>query len=149
MRFFRRWAIIFDVDGTLCNVTTVRHHVMGENRNFDAFHVESTGCPPVWVTRIIWHVVGFIGFTRIVVTARQAKYFQHTLWWMLLNGFNADDMFMRRTNDTRADAIVKREIFDVIRQRYNVIAAVDDNPNVIEVWRDLGLFTITIPGFEG
>jgi FMN phosphatase YigB (HAD superfamily) len=145
-----RRAIIFDVDGTLCDVRTVRHHVMGENRNFHLFHEESTGCPPIFRTRVLWFLAGLFGFARIVVTARQARFFNHTLWWLLLNGFRPDDMFMRGWNDTRPDSVVKEEIVVTIRARgYNVVAAVDDNPAVIEVWRRNGIRTVTIPGFEG
>ncbi|WP_092501608.1 hypothetical protein [Agrococcus jejuensis] len=40
-------AVLFDVDGTLCDVRSIRHHVDGTGRrNFDAFHAESIDCPP-------------------------------------------------------------------------------------------------------
>lgn len=141
-------AVIFDVDGTLCDVSSIRHLVAdgSPNRDFHRFHVESTACPPVQQTVELWEQ--HADKARIVVTARQARYFQHTLWWLLLNGFNPDDMFMRGWNDCRPDSIVKEEILADIRQRgFNPVLAIDDNPSVIEVWERHGIPTITIPGW--
>ncbi len=39
-------AIIFDMDGTLCDVSAIRHLVKGDERDFDKFHTESVNCPP-------------------------------------------------------------------------------------------------------
>ena len=44
-------AVIVDIDGTLVDVSSVRHHVAGPGkRNFDAFHRESADCPPIAMT---------------------------------------------------------------------------------------------------
>lgn len=146
----RRLAIIFDVDGTLCDVRSIRHLVADDSpsRNFTEFHVQSTGCPPVVLTRFLWRLAGLLRIRRVVVTARKAEFYTHTLWWLLLNGFEPDDMYMRGWKDDRKDGIVKEEILSIIRQRYRVIGAIDDNPSVIEVWRKNGIPTIQIPGWE-
>ncbi len=141
-------CVIFDVDGTLCDVREIRHFVSGPSKNFTEFHVQSTGCGVIAETRRLWDEAGDKGLARIVVTARQARFFQHTLWWLLLNDLQPDDMFMRGWNDTRPDNVVKEEILSIIRQRYNPVLAIDDNPSVIEVWERNGIPTITIPGWE-
>jgi hypothetical protein len=47
---------------------------------------------------------------------------------------------MRAAGDTRADAVVKRELFDAhIRDRYAVTAVFDDRDSVVAMWRGLGL----------
>jgi hypothetical protein len=76
------------------------------------------------------------------------RYFQHTLWWMLLNGIEADDMFMRGWNDSRKDYEVKKEILGRIRNRYNVVFAIDDNPAVIQLWKDENVPHIIVPGWD-
>lgn len=146
----RPTAVIFDVDGTLCDVRSIRHIVEGTTqgeRNFHLFHVLSTGCPPVAETADLWEQAGRDGHARIVVTARTQRYFTQTLWWLLLNGFEPDDMFMRGWKDQRPDGIVKEELLRQIEQRYTVVLAVDDNPSVIEVWERNGIPTVTIPGW--
>ena len=37
-----REAVIVDVDGTLCDISTALHHLP----NYDAFHRASRECPP-------------------------------------------------------------------------------------------------------
>ena len=39
-------AVIADLDGTLCDVSGILHHLEGEERNFAAFHAASADCPP-------------------------------------------------------------------------------------------------------
>jgi hypothetical protein len=52
------------------------------------------------------------------------------------------ELFMRKINDNRDDAIVKKEIYDQqIKDKYDVIAVFDDRPKVLRMWRELGLFT--------
>ncbi len=140
-------AVIFDVDGTLCDVRSIRYLVMGDARNFHAFHIESTGCPVVPEVAGIWNSIR-PGIARIVVTARSMRYYQHTLWWLLLNGFEPDDMFMRPWHDQRADYEVKRDLLTRIQQRYNVRFAIDDNPAVIQLWRESEIPVLVVPGWE-
>ncbi len=54
----RQPAVIVDVDGTLCDVSGIRHYVAADprNRNFDLFHRASALCPAIpgtlaWVER--------------------------------------------------------------------------------------------------
>lgn len=140
-------CVIFDLDGTLCDVSSIRYLVAKglKDRNFHAFHMESTGCPPIDQAAKLWHQ--HADKKRVIVTARDMKYYYPSLWWLLLNGFEPDDMFMRGWKDQRKDGIVKEEILAKIRQRYTPVLAVDDNPEVIEVWQRNGIETITIPGW--
>lgn len=49
-------------------------------------------------------------------------------------------LYMRADKDTRPDSIIKRELFDThIRDKYHVVAVLDDRPRVARMWRDLGL----------
>jgi len=51
-----------------------------------------------------------------------------------------EGLFMRPEGDSRKDAIVKREIFDLeIRDRWRVIGVFDDRQQVVRMWRALGL----------
>jgi predicted kinase len=56
-----------------------------------------------------------------------------------------DALHMRRAGDMRKDAVVKREIFDEhIRNRYDVVAVLDDRNQVVEMWRSLGLTVLQV-----
>jgi hypothetical protein len=47
---------------------------------------------------------------------------------------------MRAAGDTRNDAIVKGELFDIhVRDRYRVRFVLDDRNRVVDWWRRIGL----------
>lgn len=142
----RQRAVIFDVDGTLCDVSSIRYLLDGKDRNFHRFHVESTGCPTNPHVAALTHALK-PDVARVVVTARSTRYYQHTIWWMMLNNVRFDTIYMRQDGDFRKDAIVKQEILNQINEHYDVKFAIDDNPNVIEVWKRNGIPTAVIPGW--
>ena len=149
-----RSAAIFDMDGTLCDVTGIRHLLgVGKSgrrnkRNFDAFHEESVNCPPNdWVLRNArW--LNDQDVAIIVVTARKSRWFNVTWWWLRENGVPFDRLYMRDDWDQRKDAIVKGEILDRIwREGFDPVIAYDDNPNVIALWEASGIPTVRVPGW--
>lgn len=55
------------------------------------------------------------------------------------------DLFMRAEGDSRADTIVKRELFEQhIRGKFNVTLVIDDRPKVAQMWRELGLTVVQV-----
>lgn len=54
--------------------------------------------------------------------------------------YSAAKLFMRPQGDMRKDCIVKRELYEQhIKGKYNVVAVFDDRPQVIRLWKELGL----------
>lgn len=139
---------IFDVDGTLCDVSGIRHYLNNGNRNFNAFHSESVNCPPhQWVVEMAQETRNN-DIAIIVVTARKSRWFNHTWWWLNENRVPYDELLMRDDWDQRPDYEVKNDILTRIRARWNPLFAVDDNPNVIELWQQNGIPAIVVPGWE-
>lgn len=142
MGFAVKDAVIFDMDGTLCNVESIVHYVLpGPDRNFHRFHRESVNCPPnadVVEAAVEAHDQGL---TILIVTARSFKYVWETMFWLTNNlPVPYEQIYMRADGDFRPDGIVKREIFDKIKEDgHNVIHAWDDNPAVVDVWESLGI----------
>lgn len=142
-------AEIFDCDGTLCNVSSVRHYVTPPNRDFHSFHMASAFCPPhpEVVERV--HEAKAKGRAVLVVTARMARYRTLTRKWLESCQIPFDSIWTRANDDFRKDAIVKREILAKIRANgFVVMKAYDDNPAVIEVWEDEGIETEIVPGWD-
>lgn len=68
-----------------------------------------------------------------------------TTEWLKNNGVNFDFLIMRKTGDYRCDTIVKREMFEEhVKSKYEVLYVVDDRPKVLEMWTQLGLFTLNV-----
>lgn len=145
-------AAIFDMDGTLTDVSGIRHHVTPSPRrqrlDFDAFHRESVDCPPHgWVVDMA-RDCDAEGIAVVVVTARRARWRHHTAWWLALHRVPSAALFMRHDRDGRPDAVVKRDILGRIRRSWNPVLAVDDQPAVLAVWESAGIPTIRVPGWS-
>ena len=145
-------AIIFDMDGTLANVDSIRHYVIStpdhRGKNFDAFHAASVDCPPHAAVVSHASVAHLLGHKIIIVTARKAMWRHHTAWWLALHGVPSDAMFMRGNKDSRPDYYVKKDILAAIQHTWNVVHAVDDNPNVIRLWQENGIPTTLVEGWQ-
>jgi hypothetical protein len=56
-------------------------------------------------------------------------------------------LLMRTDGDFRPDYIVKRELFDAyIRESFDVIAAIDDRLQVVNLWRHMGILCLDVAG---
>lgn len=146
-----RTAVIVDVDGTLCDVSSVIHHVERHPKDFDAFHAGSANCPPHA------HVVREVaehhraGHTIVVVTARMYRWEDVTRTW-LNRHLPVPHLgpFMRGDADYRPDVEVKRDIHRVLTADHGltIVRAIDDNPAIIDLWTELGIPTTVVPGWR-
>ena len=144
-------AVIFDMDGTLADVSSIRHYLkpnVNHGKDFDAFHAESVNVPPH--PHVVNHAecASLLGHKILIVTARRWMWRHHTAWWLAMHRVPSDMLIMRGNKDHRPDYEVKKDMLATIRKAYNVIHAVDDNPNVIRLWQEEGIPTTVVPGWE-
>lgn len=134
-------AYIVDVDGTLCDVSSITYLVDPERNNgkrdFDKFHEMSAGCPPIEQTiDDLQQVRTDENVVIIALTGRQEKFRYLTSWWLQTHDVPYDMLLMRPNGDFRADTIVKKVRLDEIRSAgFYVIGASDDNPTILQLWR--------------
>lgn len=144
----RQQAVIFDADGTLVDVRGVRHFMEGKHKNFDGFHRSSLWSPAHADVVALAKRFHAAGYAIIVTTARQEQYREVTQKWLDDNGVPYANIYMRKTNDGRKDGEVKREILAEIQRHYDVVHAVDDRDEVLDVWRSAGIGTTRVPGLR-
>lgn len=151
-----RNAVVFDVDGTLCDVSSIRHLVKkgaSKARDFKAFHEGASDCPPIeWVVQ---DVVNFymMDFKILIVTARSEMYRARLETWLRQKAglplFTFDKIYMRPDKDFRPDREVKEEIYqNILEDGFDPFLAYDDNPSIVEMWRDKGIPVMVVPGWE-
>lgn len=140
-------AWIFDVDGTLADVREFRHYVLTKEKDFNKFHEHSIYAPAHKHVVDMVHKAKNDGHAILVVTARKSRWRNHTAFWLADNGIPSDALFMRGDKDGRKDYEVKKEILEVIKQTWNVVHAVDDNPKIIKLWTEEGIPTTMIDGW--
>lgn len=149
-------AVIFDMDGTLVDVSSIRHYVREamlpdgtySKKSFDDFHKASILCPAIWETvdRLMYYWEKRIDI--LIVTARGRQYDHTTRDWLHKYAIPYNKLYMRDVGDQRADVDVKRDILAEIEETWTVVHAVDDNPNVIELWKENRIPVTVIPGWE-
>lgn len=123
-------AIIVDIDGTLA-------HMQGRSPYDPTLYHTDTIDETV---REIVNRYSKDGVWIIVCSGREETYQEATEKWLLENGVNFDELYMRPEDDMREDSIVKREIFeDFMRDKVNVLFVLDDRNRVVDMWRSLGL----------
>lgn len=146
----RQKAVIVDFDGTLCDVSAALPHIMtpGQRKDFKKFHEVSKTCPPIDET-MHWCWVQKIVHERkiIVVTGRKKMWYFDTVKWLdehMQVPFAR--LLMRDDQDDRPDTEVKRDLYDVLTKEldYEITAAIDDRPRIIELWESLGIPTTTV-----
>lgn len=150
-------AIIVDLDGT----------VALHNRSPYDYDMLHTDDPYEAVVRCVKNEYGEGNYTHILFTSgRPDSHYVETVHWLEKhmqiypripewrdsdgkrragrNGMERVQLFMRKAEDKRMDAIVKYEIFDEkIRNNYNILYAFDDRDQVVDLWR-----SIEIPTFQ-
>jgi hypothetical protein len=142
-------AYIFDVDGTLANVDPYLHHVRGPNRDYNAFHEASIDAlPNIEVVQMLNNAVSD-RHAILIVTSRKEKYRGLTSMWLAKNNIRSHALFMRADDDSRPDYEAKKDMLDKINILWDVLHAVDDNPNVIRLWQDHKIPTTKIGTWDG
>ena len=143
-------AVICDVDGTLCDVRSVRHFVerpAGVERfraDFARFHAASEDCPPFpQVVRLV-QALDRAGYAIIIVTARERRWTDLTERWLDVHHVPRSELVTRNDLDYRADAVVKAEICAEIQSRYAPQLAIDDRDDILAVWSGSSIPTVRV-----
>lgn len=144
----RQTAHIFDMDGTLADVSGIRHLVAGPSRDFHQFHSESVNSPPNPDVVQAARDAAEAGHHVAIVTARKAKYRNPTAMWLALNEVPSHSMHMRADTDQRPDYEVKKDIHRKLSRQFDIVHAHDDNPNVVRLWQEHGIPTTVVPGWK-
>jgi phosphoglycolate phosphatase-like HAD superfamily hydrolase len=135
-----RDAAIFDMDGTLCDTSTIQHLIEGDEKDFAAFHAAARDCPPhpdVVEAAVAQHEQGR---AILVVTSREFIWRDPTLDWLVEHGVPYDALYLRIVGDYRKDVLVKTDILRQIQDDgFHVVEAWDDKPAVVDLWRDNGI----------
>jgi predicted kinase len=123
-------AAIFDLDGTMCEIS---------HRNpYDASNCEKDGAND--------HVVNLCkmfyeqGIKIMFFSGREDKYKEQTEIWLKEHFGNEYELHMRKSSDMRKDSIIKQELYEAYaKDRYYLVAVVDDRLQVCQLWHKLGL----------
>jgi phosphoglycolate phosphatase-like HAD superfamily hydrolase len=137
-------CIIFDIDGTVANLTHRLHFITQKPKNWPRFKAnivfDTPIGPIVHVCQALNYCGGMSGPDIIFCSGRSYDQFDVTCDWIEQHiGIKKPILFMRAERDYRDDVIVKRELLTQIRKTYNPILVFDDRQRVVDMWRSEGL----------
>jgi len=122
-------CILVDVDGTLAHMDGLRGPFEWEKVGLDR------------VDTVVRDIVNNLGKTNkvIIMSGRDSVCRDETYDWLVDNGVNFDELYMRPEGDTRPDFDVKNEIIqNHINGMMNVTAWFDDRPQITRLANILG-----------
>ena len=138
-------TIIFDIDGTLTDVTHRRQYLSGAKPAWGKFFDEMVNDPPLRDVCLLAELLGDHplidqGTIKLFLfSGRPESHRKETEEQLLKYARSyfqkAEALLMRGEGDYRQDTIVKKEMLDGVRgQGYDVRLVIDDRPSVCDMW---------------
>lgn len=135
-----RDAVIFDLDGTLCDTSTIVHLVEGDDKDYPAFHAASAACPAHEDVAAAAREQAGLGRAVLVVTSREFIWRDLSLDWLVQHDVPYDALYMRIVGDFRKDVVIKAEILQqVAADGFRVLEAWEDKQPVADLWSENGI----------
>lgn len=141
-------SIIVDLDGTLASTLSVDGFTDRNGTVNWSTWIQSTASAPinVWCAELVRAMYNY-GYAIIFLTAREgsAEGRNITERWLQQHGFFNYILLMRPEGDTRNDSIIKQELFlTKIQGFFDVVFALEDRGDVIDMWRSLNIPTLDV-----
>lgn len=130
-------AVIVDLDGTVADMEGVRGAFEWDKVGLDKPHED--------IINLVEMLHGE-GYYIIFLSGRDGSCREQTLKWITKHiAVSCWDLWLRNTGDSRADAIIKEELFDKhVKGRYNVRYVLDDREQMVQRWRAMGLLCLQV-----
>jgi phosphoglycolate phosphatase-like HAD superfamily hydrolase len=129
--------VIFDIDGTLADISAREHHVKKRPKNWKGFFEGMSGDVPIVPILNLCNTLYEAGFEIILFTGRPEDYRKDTEEWLDKHKVKYHSLFMRGSRDMRDDTIVKKEMLEHINKK-KIAFIVEDRNRVVQMWRDEG-----------
>lgn len=124
---------VVDIDGTIAQMN---------GRNPYEFDKVGNDSPRKEIIKMLESLIVTSDLKIIFLSGRDDSCYEETRKWIedQFKMTNFFDLHMRKTGDPRKDSIVKQEIFEKeIASKYNVRMVIDDRPQVVRMWYDIGI----------
>ena len=130
--------VIFDIDGTLADISAREHHVRKDPKNWNAFFAGMAEDKTVASMVRLCNILYDAGVYIILCSGRNERHRAETVEWMRQQGVKYHEIRLRADGDMRSDVKAKREMLRGV-DRSKVLFVVEDRSRVVEMWRSEGL----------
>lgn len=130
--------VIFDIDGTLADISERIHHIQRKPKNWNAFNAGMAQDKAVHSMVRLCNILYASGLYVVLCSGRNEKNRPETVEWLKSQGVNYHELLLRKDEDFRTDSVVKREILRTL-DKSRILFVVEDRNRVVEMWRSEGL----------
>ena len=145
----KRKPIIFDLDGTLADISHREHLVKGGTKDWKAFHDAVGDDLPNTPVIEIWNALKATGkFEFYIYTGRIDSTINETKDWLTKYGIIPDVLRMRpsasRIGDDELKANWLKWDFPTKEEREEILCVFEDRQKVVDMWRRKGLSCLQV-----
>jgi FMN phosphatase YigB (HAD superfamily) len=130
--------VIFDIDGTLADVSERVHHLKKKPKDWNAFFGGMAQDKAIRSMVRLCKILNSSGVRVVLCSGRSEEHRKETVEWLTRQGVDYHALLLRRDGDRRSDVVVKREMLAGIDKR-KVLFVVEDRSRVVQMWRSEGL----------
>lgn len=142
-----RRVAIFDFDGTLSDGSKRLHLLPTKDlhltESWSEFNRAAKYDDPIQSTIEVMNSLHQAGVWVIILTGRSDEVRYESELWLQRHGAQYDYLIMRPHTDNRKDTVMKEEAMRAIGIE-NILAAWDDSPQIIPLFRSLGITTYAV-----
>ena len=133
---------IFDLDGTIADLTHRYHYINNDNPDWDAFYDACDKDEPIKDVIDVLVNLYKAGETIYIVSGRSDQCKAKTQKWLADNKIPYFVLYMRKKGDHRPDDEVKQEWLDYWLEHHKkeeIKGVFEDRKRVVDMWRKNGI----------
>jgi phosphoglycolate phosphatase-like HAD superfamily hydrolase len=133
---------IFDIDGTLADLTHRLYLVRLPQPDWETFHKLCPDDVPIWEVITVARALAAAGHILVFSTGRMESNRAATDAWLRKYRVCLGNLFMRADGDHREDFVVKSELLEKIKRTFpeeKIGGAFEDRQQVVDMYRENGI----------
>jgi hypothetical protein len=130
--------VIFDIDGTLADVSERIHHLKKTPKDWKSFFQGMARDKAIRAMVRLCNVLYASGIAIVLCSGRTERHRPETVRWLKQQGVKYHKLLLRRDGDHRSDVVVKRDMLAGL-DKSKILFVVEDRRRVVEMWRSEGL----------
>lgn len=136
---------IFDLDGTLADLSHRLHHIQKTPKDWRSFFAYDEVMKDTLIPHIrdLYDIIRYDEARKnhtLIVSGRSDECWEATADWLDGHSIYFDKLYMRTAGDRRPDYLVKYDLLQKLKaDGWSPIMAFDDRDQVVKMWRENGI----------
>jgi len=130
-------VVISDIDGT---IAIIDHRVhLAQAGDWESFHFFAKDDKANEGARSVLKLFSEYGYEIVLISGRPIKWKGETELWLKLHGIHYDHLFLRPSTCYDPDPVFKQQVWQSHLVDRDIVFAIEDRDQTVEMWRDVGI----------